>query len=441
MARAGNFYYAGDSKLGSELGATLGRALFGDPEAAANLALRKAQMGQYDAQAAEANAHAGLYGAQTEGVGIQNDASKGLPALIRSMFPTAAPAAPAAPADPLAALPDPNAQPTGATAVTFDPQTFRNGLPALLGAMAQMQGDKVDPNKVVGDLAAMTGNDEFARRGMIGMGQTPDKDFALTSDRADTIASQGYNARYLTDTAVAGINHASDIPIAKIESGDRRRGQDIESGDRRYKTNLGNTVGFGLVTDVLPGARMTSGERSPEHNAAVGGAPRSYHLPGDGVEAYDIQPGTGARNFQDAKAAMEARYGNRLVEGIDETARPGYGPHWHFAIADVPISKGAKAPKQVSAASSKMVSAELDKQLAAAGLNAQGTARANMLASALSNYQSTGNPALAVERVLNYYNNRVAAADKPPVAGAQKAPDGNWYVKQGNGYARVEVTG
>jgi hypothetical protein len=34
-----------------------------------------------------------------------------------------------------------------------------------------------------------------------------------------------------------------------------------------------------------------------------------------------------------------------------------------------------------------------------------------------------------------------AQNDAPPIAGAQRAPDGNWYVKSGNGWARVSVSG
>lgn len=454
MPRGSNFYYAGDQQLGSALGQTLGRALFGDPEAAAQLALRKAQADQYAAQAQEARSHGGLYDAQTEGVGIQNTAAKGLPGFIASLFPAAAaPAQPAAaPADPLAPLPD--AAPAGATssppAVTFDPQTLRNGLPALMAAMAQMQGDKVDPNKVIGGLTAMMGNDEFARRGMVGEGVTPGKEFALTPERADEIAQQGYAADYRKGTDEARINHANDVPVAianhatdygvaRINHANDIPVANIQADARRDVSSLGKTVGFSLVSDVLPGARMTSGERDPQHNADVGGAAHSYHLPGDGVEAFDIQPGTGARTFADAYAAMRAKYGGRLVEAKDETNRPGHGPHWHFAIADAPGGSAAKAPKAISAASSKMLDAELKTQLKTAGMNIDAGAMADIRASVANDFQRTGNAAESVRNVLKKVGERVAAANAPPTAGAQKAPDGHWYVKRGSQYFRVDA--
>jgi hypothetical protein len=452
MARASNFYYAGDQQLGSSLGKTLGRALFGDPEAAAQLALRQAQMRNYDASASEATSHAGLYDAQTEGVGIQNTAAKGLPGFISSLFPTAAPPQPAAPVDPLAPLPD-AAPASAAPAVTFDPQTFRNGLPALMAAMAQMQGDKVDPNHVIGGLAAMMGSDEFARRGMVAEGHTPGKDFALTPERADEIAQDGYTADFNKGTTVAKINHYNDIPVENIRSGDRRYAADVgykgrvyaadaSAGARRDVAALGKTVGFSLVSDVLPGARMTSGERDPEHNREVGGAEHSYHLPGDGVEAFDIEPGTGARTYADAYAAMRAKYGGRLVEAKDETHRPGHGPHWHFAIADVPGGKSAaaKAPKAVNAAANKMIEAELGSQLKSAGMNISPGAMADIRASVANDYQRTGNAPESVRNVLQRVRERVASAGAPPVEGAQKAPDGHWYVKRGSQFFRVDAS-
>jgi hypothetical protein len=401
MARGSNFYYAGDQQLGAKLGATLGRALFGDPEAAAKLALQKAQMGEYAAQANEANAHAGLYGEQTTGEKQKNTGSQRLSDLIAGL---SAPPQQTGPVDPLAVLP-----PAGPTA-----DQVKAALPTLLSAMVMARGDTVPVAETLSQLPAYFGDDELARRSMIAQGHTPDKDFAVTPERADTIARQGYNARYITDTDVARINHASDMPIANIESSDRRRGQDLEHGDRMRGQDLGRlgkTIGFSLVSDVLPGAQMTSGERDPAHNREVGGVSDSYHLPGDGVEAFDIKPGTGARTFADAKAAMQAKYGNRLVEAIDETHRPGHSPHWHFAVADTPGGKtaAAKAPKQVSAASEKMLSGLISSMAKAQGYNLDPGARANMLTSAAKLYQQSGNPNDAVGQVFGALKHNIAA--------------------------------
>jgi hypothetical protein len=428
MARvASPFYYSGDEQLGQTLGATLGRALFGDPEAAAQLALRKAQADTYAANAEESRAHAGLYGSQTQGVDIQNHAAEGLPGLIASMFQHApaapAAAAPAAPVDPLAPLPD--APAAASYGPGFDMDTMRAGLPAAIAAMAQMQGDKVDPRQVMGSLAAFMGGDELARRGMAAQGQSPSKDFAITPERADDIAQQGYDADYKKSTQVATINHAndlavarenhaSDIPVARINHENDIPVANINASAKRDVAGMKNEVGFSLVTDVLPGARLTgprAGERDTEQNKAVGGADHSYHLPGDGVEAFDIVPGTGARTFADAKAAMQAKYGSRLVEAIDETHRPGHGPHWHFAVADAPGAKAGKAgkPAQVSTADVKMIAGLIKQQAGAAGLNLDPGAFQNMQTSAVKLFQKSGNPTDAVNQVFVALKRNMAA--------------------------------
>lgn len=456
MPRAGNGFYHDNSALGASIGQSLGRALFGDPELAQQLALRRAQMDNYAANADESRAHAGLYGEQTRGLTTQNDASAGLPEMFKRMFAPPAPAASTAPVSPGAAAP---------AAPSVDDQ-IRAGLPALFAAMGQMEGDKIDPNKMVGGLSAMFGSDELARRGLVAQGQTPGKDFAITPDRADAIRDDEQAADFNKGTAVARVNHATDIPIANIRASTERRGQDIRSSDTRRgqdlthvdrQTGLSNKfvpMGPEMVTSVIPGARITSGERSVEHNADVGGAEHSYHLPGDGVETYDIEP-TG--NFEAAKAAMKAKYGDRLVEAKDETHRPGHGPHYHFAVAQerAPTGKASgssKAPKAISAATQKMLDGELEKQLASRGIAGQpdpGT-MASMRGRIAHVFQSSGNAVDAVSETLDRLQRAVAAkaqrgkpaakaASAPPVAGARKAPDGQWYVQRGGKFFRVEA--
>jgi hypothetical protein len=458
MPRGSNFYYAGDQQLGAGLGATLGRALFGDPEAAAQLALRKAQAGEYAAQTEEARAHAGLYGSQQADQDVRTGYRRQFGSLGQTFQQIAGAGAPVASAvpdlppgvAPAPGQPDPLAVQPPAPAVDTNTALARAIIPMIMAA----GGTQENPNigDMVGGVTAMLGNDELARRGMIAGGHTPDKDFALTSGRADQIAQDGYDAAFRKGTAEATINHANDIPVAvanhandipvaRVNHESDIPVAEIQAGARRDVASLGKTVGFSLVSDVLPGARMTSGERDPGHNADVGGAAHSYHLPGDGVEAFDIQPGTGARNFADAYAAMRAKYGGRLVEAIDETNRPGHGPHWHFAIADAPGGKAAaaKPPKAVSAASNKMLEAELTTQLKNAGMNIDDGAMANIRASVSNDFQRTGNAAESVRNVLQRVRERVASAGAPPVEGAQKAPDGHWYVKRGGQFFRVDA--
>jgi hypothetical protein len=82
------------------------------------------------------------------------------------------------------------------------------------------------------------------------------------------------------------------------------------------------------LAEMFPRATVTSGARTPEHNAAVGGVPNSYHLKG---QAVDLKPPAGMTTGQFA-AAIKAS-GIPLEEVIDE------GNHVHVAWAD-----GAQAP-------------------------------------------------------------------------------------------------
>lgn len=443
MARGSNFYYAGDSNLGAAIGKRLGTALFGDPEAADKLALQRSQMENYTASAEEARAKAGLYNKQGEGVAIQNTASQGLPALIASMFPTV-PAPVVHPSGPVTEGDGPAVDtsqpyyPAGASALPG----LRAGLPSVIAALAQMKGATVDIPNVMQTLGAFMGDDEMARRALVAGGNSPTETFAITPERADAIRDDTQAADYNKATGVARINHASDIPVANISAGASRDVARIGADARRDVASLGKTVGFSLVSDVLPGAQMTGGERTPERNKEVGGVENSYHLPGDGVEAFDIKPYSGARNFADAKAAMQRTYGSRLVEAIDETNRPGYGPHWHFSIADAPGGKkataaktpAAKPPKQLSAASMKMISGELEQQVAASGW--EQTPDAGTLGRvrerAVQLFQQNGNPAASVSQALTEVKRRwdakQAKGKSPPPA--PKAASGGNDVRQ-----------
>jgi hypothetical protein len=77
------------------------------------------------------------------------------------------------------------------------------------------------------------------------------------------------------------------------------------------------------------GARITSGYRTPEHNAAVGGVPNSYHMDAD---ALDLLPGAGMgmsdlRARADGLAAQWGRPGSRALNEGDHVhvQLPGWG--------------------------------------------------------------------------------------------------------------------
>lgn len=230
-----NFTHSQDDALGAALGQTLGRALFGDPEMRRQLAEHQAKLEQMGAQTEQARAHAGLYTKQGEGVGIQNDASRSLPALIERL---AQPPAPAAPADPLAPLAE---APTRAGGYYPSPtEAMRVGLPAVIAAMAQMNGDKVDPRQIVGSLGAYMGDDEMARRALVAQGHTPGERFAITPERADDIRGQEFGADYRKAVDVENIESGDRRYGVNVRSSDTRRGQDIASSDRRRGQDIGS---------------------------------------------------------------------------------------------------------------------------------------------------------------------------------------------------------
>lgn len=74
------------------------------------------------------------------------------------------------------------------------------------------------------------------------------------------------------------------------------------------------------LTSAFPGVQITSGQRSPQHNAAVGGVPNSQHIAGNALD-FTKAPGV-------TLAAVKqhfAEQGVNLTEAIDE------GDHIHIA--------------------------------------------------------------------------------------------------------------
>jgi len=210
------------------IGEGLGRALFGDPAARQAQQQAEAERQLALARVAQARSAAGYDDARTSGVNLQNDASSNLVKLLTEGFaPQPAPvdmSTGGSLADVVSSLgagagmEEQGILPPPPVVAPSADERLRSLAPVLFGTMAQMQGDKVDPNGVIGGLAAMIGSEEFARRGMVAQGKTPDKDFALTADRADDIRAQGYGAEYKKATDVATINNASDIPVAEIRA-------------------------------------------------------------------------------------------------------------------------------------------------------------------------------------------------------------------------------
>lgn len=370
---------------GAALGDTLARAFFGDPAMRQAQQEHQAELALREAQARQANAHAGYFDAQTAGVGIQNDASRGLPGLLANMFTQA----------PIALnvdVTDPNA-PAIPDAGAFDPAAFRAGLPAVIGAMAQMNGDKVDPAGIVGTLAAMMGDDEFARRGMVAQKVTPGENFALTSDRADAISARDAKEDYSEATDVARINHASDIPVANIKAGADVKVAGIKADADRDVQGLKNDGSFdinGAAAIASQFGQVTSTTRSPAHNKRVGGKPNSDHLTGHGLDVV-ARPGVSI----DAVAnELKARgYSIRFMQ--DE------GDHYHFSFNGGPTKQAKaakpKAPKAISSADRTMLTGIIDERLKGRE-EEPGFERykAALTRRAMQIFQRTGNPDDAV---------------------------------------------
>lgn len=92
-----------------------------------------------------------------------------------------------------------------------------------------------------------------------------------------------------------------------------------------------------VASEILPGATVTSGRRTAERNAAVGGAKNSWHLSG---EALDLVPPKG-KTIAEFRAELERR-GLPVTELLDE------GDHWHWAWGGDQRSAATAAPAEAA---------------------------------------------------------------------------------------------
>lgn len=452
MGRAPNFYY--QSPVG-DIAKSFATAIFGDPAKANAQAVAQAQ-------AAERAAHTRVYNSQAEGYENQNRASQSLPELIASLRAPAAPPAPSLDDPAFLDGAGPSERPPSADEV------FRNNLPGFVAALAQMQGDKVDTTETVGSLASFLGGDEMARRGLVAQGHSPTKDFAITPERADDIAQQGYDAKLGQALGVATINNRDDIPVANIRAGASRdvatiNNRDdipvanIAAGSRENVANIkaaGPAPGFDAILKAYPNARMTGGPRTPERNREVGGVENSDHLnnkPGISAFDTDVIPGV---SIEQRKAAIEAANpGVRVIDARRHRAKRPDGTlgglHDHFSLQNIagPAKGGraaaaAKPPKAITPKQKEMVEGELTQQLESRGLALSPNALAVFRAGALTNFQSDGNPVTAARNAIevglrNGRDNINKRRGQKPAATApapRAGPGGN---RSGSGPVRV----
>jgi len=93
------------------------------------------------------------------------------------------------------------------------------------------------------------------------------------------------------------------------------------------------SVGQSIVRALFPGATITSGQRSPQHNAAVGGVPDSQHLDDHAVDFVLPQ----GKSFSDVQQAF-AQSGLPASELINE------GNHVHWGWGDKPQQGNGPRP-------------------------------------------------------------------------------------------------
>lgn len=87
--------------------------------------------------------------------------------------------------------------------------------------------------------------------------------------------------------------------------------------------------GVSALSELLPGARVTSGYRGPDHPLSRAN-PSSYHTRTHAAVDIAAIPGM---TFEQAKAKLGSQYG--LIEAIDEYRHPSKnatGGHWHFVL-------------------------------------------------------------------------------------------------------------
>ena len=90
--------------------------------------------------------------------------------------------------------------------------------------------------------------------------------------------------------------------------------------------------GVAALQSVLPGARVTSGYRGPNHPLSQKN-PSSFHA--RTKAAVDIVPIKGM-TFEQARAKLAQQY--TLIEAINETGngrtKNATGDHWHFVLGE-----------------------------------------------------------------------------------------------------------
>lgn len=429
MSRAQNFFYRGDSNLPAVAGASLGRALFGDTGMAAAQQKAQSEAALRQAQAGEATAHGDYYNAQRTGQEGQNTAASSLAGLIAGLTPPA-PMPVAQPSDPLAAR---NDEPPPVDRDAY----FKSHINPVISALAGMKGDKVDLSQVIGSLGAYGGGDETARRALVAQGHSPTADFAITPDRADTIAATDATAKMRSALGVATANHASDIPTANIQARSHIAGEQIQAGASRYghdqtriaseyatdnKDGGGRHValdGFnpGGINDgpfarSQPGYAGSNGRYAAFKDIASGEAAQATLLRGYIRGGYDTPQKIADRWAPAADGNNPIVYAQTIAKtlgiGVNDKLSPDDVERFQQAqgraenAAYVPKAKKADAlPKPVGIKAGDDLDDQIKAALSNAGIEAApGNTTSQLRADTISRFQATGNATLSAQQAV-----------------------------------------
>lgn len=295
MSRIPNPYYGGSpyptDPTGAIVGQALGQALFGDPEMAAQAKLRRAQMEQASANAAESQAHAGLYGAQTTGVDIGNNAisTENLNKLGYDPRMTAAIQARGTGAGGMDAA---DIAKGSAGLTEYDYWAGKLKQPAgglgsrLLGPSASADGVDADGNPVVSVVGRKFNPDEEnAHRGlaMIFTGNLPTENTAVTVGQADRHQRAELQNK---------------LDVENVQSGDRRYAADSSAGasrynaDRDYQASIYGDNLRAVVARAAAGAPRGVGTLAKEQGAEVDAITTASNLSTD-INSLRSQIGSG----------------------------------------------------------------------------------------------------------------------------------------------------
>lgn len=334
MARYANPFYNGGAVAADPMagiGASLATALFGNPQLAAQQRLQQSQIRENEAQARNADSTADARNLPVKAQGGLADAVVNYvtslrqpPSVPHGTFSPPAGAggdtitvqpgfegvagaiANALPAE--TGGPAPSLVPAGGAVAptlpvaTAAPESTTS--PEAMGALAQLiqlgiQSGQGEHLPALLDLVdAHAGNDETARRGMVGAGHAPGADFALTPDRADAIAlaraDSGANAMAREQVQSGDRRRGQDVAASTTRRGQdvgastTRRGQDVSAATTRRGQDVGASTtirGQDIAADTrldVAGSRATGIYQSPIRGRTVTvpggqyGAPRSY---------------------------------------------------------------------------------------------------------------------------------------------------------------------